>query len=166
MNESTAIRWDQDEDGIVVLTLDDPEHSTNTMNAAFRESLAATLERLEAEKDSIAGVVITVPFGFLCQTIAVTWYALYGRRTRRRTPPPKLPPGTCTSASPPTKTCSQACAARPRGDRGPIPASYPRPPHPATNLASRASAQDCGPITAKLGSPGIDVDMVRAGLFA
>ena len=38
MTESTVIRWDQDEDGIVVLTLDDPEHSANTMNAAYRES--------------------------------------------------------------------------------------------------------------------------------
>ena len=59
MTASTAIRWDQDADGIVVLTLDDPEHSANTMNAAYRESLAATLDRLEAEKDSITGVVIT-----------------------------------------------------------------------------------------------------------
>jgi 3-hydroxyacyl-CoA dehydrogenase / enoyl-CoA hydratase / 3-hydroxybutyryl-CoA epimerase len=59
MNESTAIRWDQDADGIVVLTLDDPERSANTLNALYRESMAATVDRLEAEKDSITGVVIT-----------------------------------------------------------------------------------------------------------
>ncbi|HXD53404.1 MAG TPA: 3-hydroxyacyl-CoA dehydrogenase NAD-binding domain-containing protein [Solirubrobacteraceae bacterium] len=59
MAESTTIRWEQDEDGIVVLTLDDPNQSANTMNRDYAESMAATVERLEAEKDSIAGVVIT-----------------------------------------------------------------------------------------------------------
>jgi 3-hydroxyacyl-CoA dehydrogenase/enoyl-CoA hydratase/3-hydroxybutyryl-CoA epimerase len=57
--ESTTIRWEKGEDGIVVLTLDDPNQSANTMNAAYAESMAATIERLEAEKDEIAGVVIT-----------------------------------------------------------------------------------------------------------
>jgi 3-hydroxyacyl-CoA dehydrogenase / enoyl-CoA hydratase / 3-hydroxybutyryl-CoA epimerase len=57
--ESTTIRWEKDEDGIVVLTLDDPNQSANTMNAAYAESMAATIERLEAEKDEITGVVIT-----------------------------------------------------------------------------------------------------------
>jgi len=59
MAESTTIRWEQDADGVVVLTLDDPSASANTMNAAYAESLAATLDRLEAEKDAIKGVVIT-----------------------------------------------------------------------------------------------------------
>jgi 3-hydroxyacyl-CoA dehydrogenase/enoyl-CoA hydratase/3-hydroxybutyryl-CoA epimerase len=59
MAESTTIRWEQDADGIVVLTLDDPNQGANTMNRAYAESMAATVERLEAEKDSIAGVVIT-----------------------------------------------------------------------------------------------------------
>src|SRR4051794_29921974 len=54
-----TIRWDQDEDGIVVLTLDDPNQSANTMNADYMASMAATVDRLEAEKDSIKGVVIT-----------------------------------------------------------------------------------------------------------
>ena len=35
MTESTTIRWEQDDDGIVVLTLDDPNQSANTMNAAY-----------------------------------------------------------------------------------------------------------------------------------
>ncbi|WP_435119365.1 3-hydroxyacyl-CoA dehydrogenase NAD-binding domain-containing protein [Amycolatopsis thermoflava] len=56
---TNTIRWDQDSDGIVVLTLDDPNQSANTMNADFRESFKNTVERLESEKDSIAGVVIT-----------------------------------------------------------------------------------------------------------
>jgi len=59
MAESTTIRWDKGEDNIVVLTLDDPNQSANTMNAAYAESMAATVDRLEAEKDEIAGVVIT-----------------------------------------------------------------------------------------------------------
>jgi 3-hydroxyacyl-CoA dehydrogenase/enoyl-CoA hydratase/3-hydroxybutyryl-CoA epimerase len=59
MGESTTIRWEKGEDGIVVLTLDDPSQSANTMNAAYIESMGATVERLEAEKDSIKGVVIT-----------------------------------------------------------------------------------------------------------
>ncbi len=54
-----TIKWEQDEDGIVVLTLDDPNQSANTMNRDYAESMAATIDRLEAEKDSITGVVIT-----------------------------------------------------------------------------------------------------------
>src|SRR5689334_6744959 len=55
----SAIKWEQDDDGIGLLTLDDPEQSANTMNAAYAESMTANVERLEAEKDSITGVVIT-----------------------------------------------------------------------------------------------------------
>ncbi|WP_339436494.1 MULTISPECIES: 3-hydroxyacyl-CoA dehydrogenase NAD-binding domain-containing protein [unclassified Pseudomonas] len=54
-----AIRYEQGLDGIVVLTLDMPGQSANTMNGVYREAMAATVERLEAERDSIAGVVIT-----------------------------------------------------------------------------------------------------------
>jgi 3-hydroxyacyl-CoA dehydrogenase/enoyl-CoA hydratase/3-hydroxybutyryl-CoA epimerase len=57
--ESTTIRWDKDEDGVVLLTLDDPGQSANTMNEAYATSMAATVDRLEAEKDDITGVVIT-----------------------------------------------------------------------------------------------------------
>jgi 3-hydroxyacyl-CoA dehydrogenase / enoyl-CoA hydratase / 3-hydroxybutyryl-CoA epimerase len=59
MAESTTIRWERGDDGIVVLTLDDPNQSANTMNAAYRDSIAATIDRLETEKDEIRGVVIT-----------------------------------------------------------------------------------------------------------
>jgi 3-hydroxyacyl-CoA dehydrogenase/enoyl-CoA hydratase/3-hydroxybutyryl-CoA epimerase len=59
MPERNTIRWEQDEDGIVTLTLDDPEQSANTMNAAYGQSIRAALDRLEAEKDAITGVVIT-----------------------------------------------------------------------------------------------------------
>jgi 3-hydroxyacyl-CoA dehydrogenase/enoyl-CoA hydratase/3-hydroxybutyryl-CoA epimerase len=56
---SNTIRWDQDADGVVVLTLDDPNQSANTMNQAYMDSIAATVDRLEGEKDQINGVVIT-----------------------------------------------------------------------------------------------------------
>ena len=37
--ESTTIRWEQDDSGIVTLVLDDPNQSANTMNQAFRDSI-------------------------------------------------------------------------------------------------------------------------------
>src|SRR4029079_5308432 len=58
-NGSTTIRWDKDDDGVVILTLDDPNQSANTMNEAYARSMGATVERLEAERDDIHGVVIT-----------------------------------------------------------------------------------------------------------
>ncbi|HTE72454.1 MAG TPA: 3-hydroxyacyl-CoA dehydrogenase NAD-binding domain-containing protein, partial [Actinomycetes bacterium] len=58
MSEST-IRWEQDADGIVVLTLDDPSSSANTMNDAYVRSMGETVDRLEREKESIRGVVLT-----------------------------------------------------------------------------------------------------------
>jgi 3-hydroxyacyl-CoA dehydrogenase/enoyl-CoA hydratase/3-hydroxybutyryl-CoA epimerase len=58
-SDTSTIRWDRDEDGIVVLTLDDPNQSANTMNGAYKASMSATVDRLEAEKDEITGVVIT-----------------------------------------------------------------------------------------------------------
>lgn len=59
MTESTTIRWEQDDTGVVTLVLDDPNQSANTMNEAFRDSLAAVADRLEAERDSVRGVIIT-----------------------------------------------------------------------------------------------------------
>ena len=54
-----TIRWEDAGDGVVNLVLDDPNQSANTMNADFGASMKKTVERLEAEKDSISGVVIT-----------------------------------------------------------------------------------------------------------
>ncbi|GEM35356.1 putative fatty oxidation protein FadB [Nocardia neocaledoniensis NBRC 108232] len=53
------IGWEKDADGVVVLTIDDPSQGANTMNDAYISSMAATVDRLEAEKDDITGVVIT-----------------------------------------------------------------------------------------------------------
>ncbi|MDX5372754.1 MAG: 3-hydroxyacyl-CoA dehydrogenase NAD-binding domain-containing protein [Pseudomonadaceae bacterium] len=54
-----AIRYEKGQDNIVVLTIDMPGQSANTMNAVYREAMGATVARLEAEKDSIAGVIVT-----------------------------------------------------------------------------------------------------------
>ncbi|MFG2040226.1 3-hydroxyacyl-CoA dehydrogenase NAD-binding domain-containing protein [Dactylosporangium sp. NPDC048998] len=53
------IRYERGEDGVVLLTMDDPARPANTMNAAFTEALAATVDRLYAEKDDITGVILT-----------------------------------------------------------------------------------------------------------
>ncbi|MGH3550892.1 MAG: 3-hydroxyacyl-CoA dehydrogenase NAD-binding domain-containing protein [Pseudonocardiaceae bacterium] len=56
------IRWDTDAAGgvnIVTLTLDDPGRSANTMNDSYVASMGQTLDRLEAERDSITGVILT-----------------------------------------------------------------------------------------------------------
>ena len=58
MAENT-IQWDQDADGIVTLTLDDPTGSANVMNEHYIESMGKVAEKLVAQKDSITGVVIT-----------------------------------------------------------------------------------------------------------
>ncbi|ERI54197.1 3-hydroxyacyl-CoA dehydrogenase [Pseudomonas sp. EGD-AK9] len=54
-----AIRYEKGQDNIVVLTIDMPGQSANTMNAVYREAMGQTVARLEAEKDAIAGVIIT-----------------------------------------------------------------------------------------------------------
>ncbi|MET8508761.1 3-hydroxyacyl-CoA dehydrogenase NAD-binding domain-containing protein [Streptomyces sp. NPDC004787] len=59
MSESTTIRWEQDETGVVTLVLDDPDQSANTMNQAFRASVKAIADRAVAEKDSIRGIIWT-----------------------------------------------------------------------------------------------------------
>ncbi|MFP1628779.1 3-hydroxyacyl-CoA dehydrogenase NAD-binding domain-containing protein [Streptomyces sp. 5K101] len=59
MSESTTIRWEQDETGVVTLVLDDPDQSANTMNEAFRTSITAIADRVEAEQHSIRGIVFT-----------------------------------------------------------------------------------------------------------
>ncbi|WP_405683052.1 3-hydroxyacyl-CoA dehydrogenase NAD-binding domain-containing protein [Streptomyces sp. NBC_00057] len=59
MTESTTIRWEQDETGVVTLVLDDPNQSANTMNQAFKDSIAAIADRAEAEKGSIRGIIYT-----------------------------------------------------------------------------------------------------------
>ena len=58
MSEQSTIRW-SDDDGIVVLTLDDPQQQANTMNERYIRSMAEAVDRLEAERENITGVVVT-----------------------------------------------------------------------------------------------------------
>jgi 3-hydroxyacyl-CoA dehydrogenase/enoyl-CoA hydratase/3-hydroxybutyryl-CoA epimerase len=53
------ISYDSDGDGIVTLTMDDPEQSANTMNERYVAAMTTALDRLEAERDRIAGVIVT-----------------------------------------------------------------------------------------------------------
>ncbi|MBV2153311.1 3-hydroxyacyl-CoA dehydrogenase NAD-binding domain-containing protein [Kitasatospora sp. SUK 42] len=59
MSDTTTIRWEQDQDGVVTLVLDDPTQSVNTMNEAFTADFEAVVERLAALGDALRGVVIT-----------------------------------------------------------------------------------------------------------
>ncbi|GAB3947387.1 hypothetical protein GCM10027614_42530 [Micromonospora vulcania] len=54
-----TIRYDRGADGIVTLTLDDPTQSANTMNRAYAASMSAVLDRLESEREELAGVIVT-----------------------------------------------------------------------------------------------------------
>jgi 3-hydroxyacyl-CoA dehydrogenase/enoyl-CoA hydratase/3-hydroxybutyryl-CoA epimerase len=54
-----TIKYDRADDGVVVLTLDDPSRSANTMNEAFSRSFEAVVDRLHAEKADITGVILT-----------------------------------------------------------------------------------------------------------
>ena len=59
--DQSAVRYDKDGDGVVVLTLDDPTSSANTMNELYKESMDAAVDRLEKDiaEGDVAGVVIT-----------------------------------------------------------------------------------------------------------
>ncbi|GGC88008.1 3-hydroxyacyl-CoA dehydrogenase NAD-binding domain-containing protein [Halopseudomonas salina] len=56
---SNAIRYDKGQDNIVILTMDMPGQSANTMNGVYRQAMAETVDRLEKEREEIAGVIIT-----------------------------------------------------------------------------------------------------------
>ncbi|TCB75879.1 3-hydroxyacyl-CoA dehydrogenase NAD-binding domain-containing protein [Acinetobacter sp. ANC 4177] len=51
-----AIQFEKNTDNIVILTLDSPNQSANTMNADFRTALAETVEKLQAD-ENIAGII-------------------------------------------------------------------------------------------------------------
>jgi len=59
MTDNSAVKYDIDADGIVTLTLDDPNQSANTMNEAYTASMKVAVDRLYDEADSVTGVVVT-----------------------------------------------------------------------------------------------------------
>ena len=52
------IRYERDDEGIVTLTMDDPGAGANTMNDTYVAAMGETVDRLEAERDDITGVVL------------------------------------------------------------------------------------------------------------
>ncbi|MDG9722632.1 3-hydroxyacyl-CoA dehydrogenase NAD-binding domain-containing protein [Streptomyces sp. DH41] len=54
----STIRWEESDDHVVTLLLDDPSQSVNTMNAAFIDSLDAVAARLARRRDDIRGVIV------------------------------------------------------------------------------------------------------------
>jgi 3-hydroxyacyl-CoA dehydrogenase/enoyl-CoA hydratase/3-hydroxybutyryl-CoA epimerase len=59
MTDTSRIRWRRDEDGVVILTLDNPAHSANTWDSTFAAAFAAVVDRLAAESDQIRGVILS-----------------------------------------------------------------------------------------------------------
>ncbi|MFH8791409.1 3-hydroxyacyl-CoA dehydrogenase NAD-binding domain-containing protein [Streptomyces sp. NPDC017941] len=71
MTKSTTIRWEQDDTGIVTLVLDDPHQSANTMNQAFKDSIAAIADRAEAAVQADEGAIR----GFVYTSAKKTFFA-------------------------------------------------------------------------------------------
>ncbi|NOP99420.1 enoyl-CoA hydratase-related protein [Mycolicibacterium fortuitum] len=51
--------WREDDDGVVILTMNDVDSPANTVNSRFKRDFPTVLDRLEAERESIRGVVLT-----------------------------------------------------------------------------------------------------------
>ncbi|WP_085109848.1 enoyl-CoA hydratase-related protein [Mycolicibacillus trivialis] len=51
--------WNRTADGVVVLTMNDVDNPANTVNDRFRHDFSTVLDRIEAERDTVAGVVLT-----------------------------------------------------------------------------------------------------------
>ena len=56
--KQSAVRVEIGEDGVALLTLDDPTASANTMNDLYRTSMKAAVDEIEAAGDAVTGVVI------------------------------------------------------------------------------------------------------------
>jgi 3-hydroxyacyl-CoA dehydrogenase/enoyl-CoA hydratase/3-hydroxybutyryl-CoA epimerase len=59
VSEPQAVRWERGEDGIVVVTLDDPGRSANTMNDRYVAAMGACVDAIVADKENITGVIVT-----------------------------------------------------------------------------------------------------------
>jgi len=59
MASTDIIRWERDADGVVVLTMDDPGQSANTLSEQFVAALADTAARLKRERDDLTGIILT-----------------------------------------------------------------------------------------------------------
>jgi 3-hydroxyacyl-CoA dehydrogenase/enoyl-CoA hydratase/3-hydroxybutyryl-CoA epimerase len=59
VSEQKAVRWESGADGIVVVTLDDPGRSANTLNERYLTAMGECVDALTADSDAITGVIIT-----------------------------------------------------------------------------------------------------------
>jgi 3-hydroxyacyl-CoA dehydrogenase / enoyl-CoA hydratase / 3-hydroxybutyryl-CoA epimerase len=59
VTEQKAVRREKGEDGIVVVTLDDPGRSANTMNDRYVAAMGACVDELVADRENITGVIVT-----------------------------------------------------------------------------------------------------------
>ncbi len=59
MTDQTFFHWERDPDGIVTLTMDALGQSAKTMSRAFVDAFGVVVDRLEAERDSVSGVILT-----------------------------------------------------------------------------------------------------------
>ena len=55
----TSIDYARDDQGIVTLTMDMPGQAVNTMTQAFRDAYGRAVERIEQERETIIGVILT-----------------------------------------------------------------------------------------------------------
>ncbi len=58
MNTAAVIHYERDTEGIVTLTIDDPNGPVNLMNQAFKTSLKQVVDRLYEERDQVRGVIL------------------------------------------------------------------------------------------------------------
>ncbi|MFG1604429.1 enoyl-CoA hydratase-related protein [Actinoplanes sp. NPDC049265] len=59
VQQSGAVRWVWDADGVVVITLDDPGRTSNAVNRRHLAGLDACLDELEAHRADLRGAVVT-----------------------------------------------------------------------------------------------------------
>ncbi len=58
-SEQQAVRWERGEDGIALVTLDDPGRSANTMNDRYRVGMGEVVDALVVARDQLTGVIVT-----------------------------------------------------------------------------------------------------------
>lgn len=57
-HDQAGYAWSEDADGVVTVTMDDPDSDVNTMNPHFVTAFGGALDRLESERDRITGVIL------------------------------------------------------------------------------------------------------------
>lgn len=58
-DETDAVRFEMDPNGVAILTLDDRNNPVNTMNRAYTASMERAVDRVIADRETIKGVIVT-----------------------------------------------------------------------------------------------------------